>query len=330
MYFIGKLTDSYLLSGTLAKRTELTNITMDQPKLERLLRLMKMLTANNSLTIDEIAYKLDISSRSVYRYIDTFRDAGFVIKKTNNCPKLDKSSPYFKEISELIHFTEEEAYILKSAIESIDENNLLKQNLKKKLYTVYDYNILAETIVSGKNGRNVQQLVQAIENKNRVVLKNYASAHGNDIRDREVEAYAFTTNYVQVWCYCPDEHQNKLFKVSRIGSVEVLPHPWQNELDHQSGYIDVFRMHSNQTSPVKLKLGLRAANLLMEEFPLASKHLTKLSNSEWMFSAGVCSFDGVGRFVMGLLDDIEIVESPELEKYIADRIKNIQTKFSLS
>ena len=59
---------------------------MDQPKLERLLRLMKMLTANNSLTVGEIADKLGISSRSVYRYIDTFRDAGFVIKKTNNCP----------------------------------------------------------------------------------------------------------------------------------------------------------------------------------------------------------------------------------------------------
>ena len=97
---------------------------MDQPKLERLLRLMKMLTANNSLTVGEIADKLGISSRSVYRYIDTFRDAGFVIKKTNNCPKLDKYSPYLKDISRLIHFTEEEDYyILKSAIESIDENN---------------------------------------------------------------------------------------------------------------------------------------------------------------------------------------------------------------
>lgn len=42
---------------------------MDQPKLERLLRLMKMLTANNSLTVDEIAGKLAISQRSVYRYI---------------------------------------------------------------------------------------------------------------------------------------------------------------------------------------------------------------------------------------------------------------------
>ncbi|MGC3978273.1 MAG: WYL domain-containing protein [Paludibacteraceae bacterium] len=303
---------------------------MDQPKLERLLRLMKMLTANNSLTVDEIADKLSISSRSVYRYIDTFRDAGFVIKKTNNCPKLDKSSPYFKDISELIHFTEEEAFILKSAIENIDENNLLKQNLKKKLYTVYDYNILAETIVSGKNGRNVGQLVQAIENKKRVVLKNYSSAHGNDIRDREVEAYAFTTNYVQVWCYCPEENKNKLFKISRIGSVEILPEAWQYEANHKSGYIDVFRMNSNETKPVKLKLGLRAANLLTEEFPLASKYLNKLSDNEWIFESEVCSYDGVGRFVMGLLDDIEIIETPELKKHIADHLKSIQNKFSLT
>lgn len=289
-----------------------------------------MLTANNSLNVDEIADKLGISSRSVYRYIDTFRDAGFVIKKTNNCPKLDKSSPYFKDISELIHFTEEEAFILKSAIENIDENNLLKQNLKKKLYTVYNYNILAETIVSGKNGRNVGQLVQAIENKKRVVLKNYSSAHGNDIRDREVEAYAFTTNYVQVWCYCPEENKNKLFKISRIGSVEILPEAWQYEANHHSGYIDVFRMNSNETKPVKLKLGLRAANLLTEEFPLASKYLNKLSDNEWIFESDVCSYDGVGRFVMGLLDDIEIIETPELQKHISTHLKKIQKKFSLT
>lgn len=138
---------------------------MDQPKLERLLRLMKMLAANNYLTVEEIAARLSITPRSVYRYIDTFRSAGFVIKKKNGCIRLDKSSPYFKDISELIHFTEEEAYILKSAIESIDENNILKQNLKKKLYTVYDYKILAETIVHSRLSRNVRQLVQAMENR---------------------------------------------------------------------------------------------------------------------------------------------------------------------
>lgn len=303
---------------------------MDQPKLERLLRLMKLLTANNSLTVDEIAAKLAISQRSVYRYIDTFREAGFVIKKVDNFIKLDKSSPYFKDISELIHFTEEEAFILKSAIENIDENNLLKQNLKKKLYTVYNYNILAETIVSGKNGKNVQQLVEAIENKRPVILRNYSSAHGNDIRDRHVEAYAFTTNYVQVWCYCPEENTNKLFKVSRIGSVEVLPEKWQHEENHKSGCIDIFRMNSCEMKHIKLKLGLRSANLLIEEFPLATKQLQKLPNNEWLLDTDVCSYDGVGRFVMGLLDDIEIIDSQEFEQHIAEILNKMKNKFSLS
>ncbi len=303
---------------------------MDQPKLERLLRLMKLLTANNSLTVDEIAAKLGISQRSVYRYIDTFREAGFVIKKTDHFIKLDKSSPYFKDISELIHFTEEEAFILKSAIENIDENNLLKQNLKKKLYTVYNYNILAETIVSGKNGKNVQQLVEAIENKHSVILRNYSSAHGNDIRDRYVEAFAFTTNYVQVWCYCHEENTNKLFKVSRIGSVDVLDEKWQHQDKHQSGCIDIFRMNSCDIKHVKLKLGLRSGNLLMEEFPLSIKKLKKLPDNEWLLDTDVCTFDGVGRFVMGLLDDIEIIDSPEFEQYIENILYKMKNKYLLS
>ena len=107
---------------------------MDQPKLERLLRLMKMLTANTEYTIDDLAERLMMSRRTVYRYIDTFREAGFVIKKSGEHIRLDKESPHFKDISQLIHFTEEEAVILKSAIENIDDDNLLKQNLKRKLY----------------------------------------------------------------------------------------------------------------------------------------------------------------------------------------------------
>ena len=89
-------------------------------------------------------------------------------------------------------------------------------------------------------------------------------------------------------------------------------------------------MNSNETKPVKLKLGLRAASLLTEEFPLASKYLNKLSDNEWIFESEVCSYEGVGRFVMGLLDDIEIIETPELQKHISSHLKNIQNKFSLT
>ena len=298
---------------------------MDQPKLERLLRLMKLLTANNYLNVEEIAARLSITTRSVYRYIDTFRSAGFVIKRKNGCIRLDKSSPYFTEISELIHFTEEEAYILKSAIESIDENNILKQNLKKKLYTVYDYKILAETIVHSRLSRNVRQLVQAMENRQAVVLKKYTSSHGNDIRDRSVEAFAFTTNYEQVWCYCLEDREVKLFRVSRIGAVEMLPEPWLHKAEHVEGFIDIFRIHSNRKLPIQLKLGLRATSLLTEEFPLAAPQLQKLTDNQWLLKTEVCSYEGVGRFVLGLPGEIEIIESPEFLDYISrqhDKMKD--------
>ena len=77
---------------------------------------MKLLTANTTYNVDQLAERLQMSRRTVYRYIDTFREAGFVIKKSGDCIRLDKESPHFRDISQLVHFTEEEAVILKGRV----------------------------------------------------------------------------------------------------------------------------------------------------------------------------------------------------------------------
>lgn len=291
---------------------------MDQPKLERLLRLMKMLTANTRYTVDDLAERLQMSRRTVYRYIDTFREAGFVIKKSGDCIRLDKESPHFKDISQLIHFTEEEAVILKSAIESIDDDNLLKQNLKRKLYSVYDNRTLADTIVKGRLSGIVHNLVEAIADKRQVVLQAYRSAHGAAVRDRRVEPFAFTTNYVNIWCYDTEDGRCKLFKTSRIGAVQPLGDGWAHETDHREGFMDVFRMNGHDRHRVCLRLGMLARNLLVEEYPLAERDLSPDGDGRWLLQTEVAGFAGVARFVAGLLDDVEIVDSPELKRYVAD------------
>lgn len=53
---------------------------------------MKLLTANTTYNVDQLAERLQMSRRTVYRYIDTFREAGFVIKKSGDCIRLDKES----------------------------------------------------------------------------------------------------------------------------------------------------------------------------------------------------------------------------------------------
>ncbi len=305
---------------------------MDQPKIERLLRLMKLLTANTTYNVDQLAERLDMSRRTIYRYIDTFRDAGFVIKKTGDCIRLDKESPHFRDISQLVHFTEEEAVILKSAIENIDDTNLLKQNLKRKLYSVYDNKILANTVVRGKNASNVHTLLDAMELQYQVILHDYQSGHGAKVRDRLVEPFAFTTNYVQVWCYDLDDNTCKLFKTARIGSVEMLYNAaWQHTEEHREGFIDVFRMHGSQRTKVTLRLGLLSYNLLIEEYPLAERDIRPSGEGRWILQTEVAGMAGVGRFVVGLLDDIDIVDSPELEKYIGEYLeKNLNFSYPVS
>ena len=289
---------------------------MDQPKLERLLRLMKLLTANTTYNVDQLAERLDMSRRTVYRYIDTFREAGFVIKKSGDCIRLDKESPHFRDISQLVHFTEEEAVILKSAIENIDDTNLLKQNLKRKLYSVYDNRTLADTVVRGKNAPNIRRLVEAIEEQRQVILHGYQSAHGGEVRDRRVEPFAFTTNYVQVWCFDTEDGANKLFKTARIGEVELTAQAWEHASEHREGFIDAFRIHGEVRHRVRIEMGLLAYNLLCEEYPLAERDVRPLGHGRWMLDTEVASMAGVGRFVVGLLDDIRIVDSPELTEYI--------------
>lgn len=296
---------------------------MEQPKIERVLRLMKMMTGNNNYTVEDMAERLGTSYRSVYRYIETFKEAGFVVhRKEGGIYRLGKESRYFKDISQLIHFTDEEAHIVNQLLEALDNTNVIKQNLRKKLSAVYNCTSLAECVVEGKNAVNVNHLVEAITTRKQVVLRRYASSHTGVVRDRLVEPFGFTTNYVQVWCYEPSSGKNKLFNTARIGSVEVLSEGWQFEAEHHEGYIDIFRISGFEQKRVQLELGVMAHNLLVEEYPLSTRDLTQIDEGHWLLDTMICDYVGIGRFTLGLLHDIRIL-TPEFEGYIHQTLARI-------
>lgn len=300
---------------------------MEQPKIERVLRLMKMMTGNNNYTVEDMAERLGTSYRSVYRYIETFKEAGFVVhRKEGGIYRLGKESRYFKDISQLIHFTDEEAHIVNQLLEALDNTNVIKQNLRKKLSAVYNCTSLAECVVEGKNAVNVNHLVEAITTRKQVVLRRYASSHTGIIRDRMVEPFGFTTNYVQVWCYEPSSGKNKLFNTARIGSVEVLSEGWRFEAEHHEGYIDIFRISGFEQKRVQLELGVMAHNLLVEEYPLSTRDLTQIDEGHWLLDTEVCDYVGIGRFTLGLLHDIRIL-TPEFEEYIRLTVERISKKY---
>ena len=127
--------------------------------------------------------------------------------------------------------------------------------------------------------------------------------------------------------YEPESGRNKLFKTARIGSVEVQAEQWQFESEHHEGYIDIFRISGYNQHNVKLELNVRAHNLLIEEYPLASRDITQIDDAHWLLDTMVCDYMGVGRFVLGLLNDIKII-SPDFKEHIKNDIARIHSTFN--
>ena len=311
---------------------------MDHPKIERLLRLMMLMSGKRDHTVDDLARLMDTSPRTIYRYIDTFRYSGFVVQKRQpNVYKLAKLPDINVDFDNLIYFSEEEAYIVHTLINSLDTTNSLRINLQKKLAAVYNLTGATDFVENKDLARRIEALGIAIRNKQQVVLKNYESAHSHSIADRTLEPFAFTTNLVEVWGYDIEKQENRVYKIARIGEIQILDQPWAHETAHQKIATDCFRMNGTANIPVTLVLNLRAKNLLLEEFPLAARDLKALdSDSEaslahsnrWLLKTTVHNLAGVGRFVMGLLNDITLIDSPELKTYLAEQLQQYTKKES--
>jgi predicted DNA-binding transcriptional regulator YafY len=295
----------------------------EHAKLDRLIHILLTLAGVRNISVDELCERFDISRRTVHRYFSTFREAGFVVECIDGRYRIPKIGNPFKELSDLLHFSEEEAYVLTQAIHSIDDTNILKSNLIKKLYSIYDFKRVADSIVKPENSLTIHALIEAITDKKQVLLRRYRSAHGNIVRDRMVEPFDFTTNYICLWAYEPESGQCKLFKTARIGSVEIMVNNFLYEDRHIKLPEDVFRISSSHKTKVKLCMSLRAYNLLIEEYPLAQKFTIPLADNLWQFETEVCSFEGVGRFVMGLTDEVKSIEPEQFRSYLRERIKKM-------
>lgn len=299
---------------------------MDQPKMERMLRLMKFLSGSVNYSVPELASRLGMSPRTVYRYIDTLRSSGFAVNRLyGDTYKLCRLPKDAVEIDRLVYFSEEEAYLVNSLIDKLVPSNSLKANLKHKLSAIYGSTSIADYVDTKGNAAIVEALGRCIQERRKAVLKDYESGNSHTIRDRLVEPFAFTTDYEDVWGFDLEDSRNKTFKISRISEVTVLEDEWSEESSHRKSPTDVFRMTSDVTTRVVLGLSLYAKNLLVEEYPLAARCIHPAPDGTWTFDAEVCGMRGVGRFVSGLAGEIRIVEGDDLQAYLHEYSKLLET-----
>lgn len=294
---------------------------MEQPKKERSLHMLTLLMqTNRKYSVNDLAELLEVDRRTIYRYIRTFNEAGFVVETKNRHVRLEKNTQIHKSLSDLLYFNQEEAMTLYNAIDAIESDNRFKTELKEKLSTIYGTKTVEQKLIKLEKNKTRKTLMKAIDERMQVKLCNYISPSSNTMRDRIVEPFSLSDDRTQVWAYEIESGQNKIFKLSRIESVKILPQVWIYGMKHKKGFTDAFRIISfdGTTLPVKLRLNKRAYSLLIDEYPLTEKDIIKCEN-EWIYEGKVSNYWGICRFVIGLADCIEI-ETPKLKEFIKEYV----------
>lgn len=288
---------------------------MDQQKMQRLLRLLMLLAGKRYYSLQEIMGIIKSSDRTVYRYLETFEASGFVLDRNEGKYRLQKDSAATRSLQNLMHFSEEEVLILYDTLALIEGTSPVKERLIRQLNALYEYKALAQ-LQQNDDLSKIQILSDAIRNKKQVYLKSYRSSNSDKITDRKVEPFDYLPDYRAIWCYEYESKSCKQFKLARIHEIEIINRDWENEHLHTIHFTDAFRISSlKPISKIEAKLSLKAYNLLLEEFPLSREYLNE-EQGFYQLKIPVAGYQGIGRFMMGLPGEIEVLGTVEFKKFL--------------
>lgn len=294
---------------------------MRHDKLERELGLLLLLTENRHHDVETLCQRLSISSRMFYYYLESFRDWGFIVEKSGRCYSIDRESPYLKRLFETINFTEEEALTMLSILNKVGEENALAQRIRYKLNRFYDFHILDNPALRERVAHCVSVLYDAIKRKRVVKIMDYASPHSDTVSDRVVEPFLLLNDNNDVRCYELSSGENKTFKLSRMRDVIMLDLSWSHEARHKQVFTDIFMFSGEERFPVAVRLDRLAYQVFVEEYPRAAHAVTQEDAAHYVLRTEVVSYRGIGRFVLGLYDHVEVLGDEGFQAYVRETLR---------
>lgn len=292
----------------------------NQNRIFRVFELINFLKARPSKTMKTLVGLLDISERSVYRYLDLLAELGIIVLK-------DDEGRYFLPANvDLLSlpFTDQEADYLVKLVQSVGNQHHLSHGILQKIQGLSIANVGAENLFKAHLSQIIFNLYEAITQKNQVILKNYYSANSQMISDRLIEPIAFTPNYEAIVGFEVKTGENKYFKVERISEVEHTKDKFRFEELHKYNKPDIFGFQgTNLDKTVELDMSMRAYLILKDEFPLCKPYVREMySTGRFHFKAKVQSFLPPARFVKGLEHDVVVLGSKPFIRFLQKKEEN--------
>ncbi len=270
----------------------------NQNRIYRVFRLINLLKSSPSKSIKRLSESMEVSERSLYRYIELLAEVGFIVEK-------DSSNRYYLNHDQIESFTKEEAEFISQSISSNQKNNPLVKSIRTKLVLLNEMNVASNEIVASHYSKVISKIQEAIDTQSQVILSKYQSASTESVTDRLVEPVSFSSNFDSITAFEVESGKNKFFKIERIGDVKILDNPFEFEKKHESLVSDIFGFNdTGERHYVRLQLSMRAMLWLKDDYPSSINFMKEVTDGQWILETEVFSLEPVNRIIRSMPDDI--------------------------
>lgn len=256
--------------------------------------------------------QVNAAERTMYRYFDLVKELGFEIQKdTFNRWYIAGNTDY-----QLDKFTNEETDFIRNLVLQFGQDSIFKDSILLKTSTESQPNQLSQQLVNVHLSTLISTIQESILHQKQLILNNYHSLHSNTISNRLVEPIAFTSDFQYLCAFEVSSLKNKYFATRRILSLELTATKFEFETKHQIEAVDAFGFSfQGKTYTIHLNLKLRAYMMLKEEYPATIPYIS-IENNQYILHIKVNNLKPIGRFVKGLIDDVEIIGDQQFLDYI--------------
>src|SRR5665647_3863321 len=130
----------------------------NETKTHRILRFILFLSGSYPKTKEECITFLEIKSSAFYTYCNLLRETGFELQQEEGKYWIEYKVNENHILSDLLHFSEEESYILSCCIDALDEKPQRSTKLKQKLVSFLNQDKAIEAYIHKEKSAIVQAL----------------------------------------------------------------------------------------------------------------------------------------------------------------------------
>ncbi|GIO38042.1 transcriptional regulator [Paenibacillus antibioticophila] len=300
-------------------------------KIDRLIAMIMILLENEVISAGALAKKLEVSSRTIYRDIDTLTMAGLPIFTTQGVAggvglmksyKIDKKLFTPKDIQTLLTSLRSyrQLYNHKEIVHVLEKlSNIGQEGVKSEKGSSFTVDLSLN-----QGNRSLRSLLSSVEiaiNEERYIKFDYINKDGN-VTSRKIEPYQVVFKesswYLQAFCTLKEDY--RIFKLARMGNLYVLPETFVPR-DFSPLAMDGSGWMSDERVPVKIRIALSLKDKVIERY--GEENIISVEGDSCLAIFPIVNNEYGYDILLRFGDKCEIIEPSDVREAFQNYIRKI-------